>query len=233
MQLSDFITGGKINSINFKVFVKPFLVMLFIFILFIFLLNSGVAKIKLQIANYDSSRKTEEMLATKLAILTEGSKIALENSNKLVIALPEKNSVMVMISQLKRLAPEKDITIGKLEISGLRTENNLNSIELQVDFNVNGLFSLVEFLKELPNMAPVSSVFAVKINDIEGGKFTGKMDILVYWSDFPATIPGVREPTVNLSESEMAALQLISKLREPEYQILESTGETDRAEPFN
>jgi hypothetical protein len=233
MQLSDFITGGRLNSTNLKTFVRPFFAAVVVLILFVTLLNVGISKIRLQLSELNSARQSEEALSTKLSKLKDGTQMALENTNKLVVALPQKNPVMVMISQIKRIAIEKNITVGKFEISGLRSENNLNSIELQAQLEAPDINSLMEYMKELPKMAPVSSVFGVKIVSSPENKFEGDLELTVYWSDFPSTIPAVREPVTSLSQSELNALEVISNLREPEYQILEPSTQGDRLEPFN
>lgn len=233
MQLTDFISGGKINRTNLKTFTKPFLIMVFIFILFVVLFRTGTTKITKQVAEYKNSKKTEETLSIKLSKLTEGADVALENTNKLVVALPQRNSVMIMISQIKRLAAEKNLIIGKLEISGLSVENELNSIQLQVQIDSPDIVSIMDYLKELPKISPVSSVFGIKISNLDGSHFIAKVELTVFWSDFPTTIPAVREPVFSLSESELKAMEIISNLREPEYQIMEPSTQSERTEPFN
>lgn len=233
MKISDFISGGKVNSPNIKTLTKPILGILIIFILLVLLFKFGFSKIRMLIGEYKTANEVETMLASKLSQLASDNQTSLENANKLVIALPEKNSAMVMISQMKRLAFEKNLTLGKLEISGLRNTESLNSVQLTAEVSALDLANLLDYFRNLLNLAPVSSVFEVKISSENGSKLGGSVELSVYWSDFPLTIPAVREPVTSLSDSELSVLQSISNLREPEYQVLEPLTQPDRVEPFN
>lgn len=233
MKISDFFSAGKVNNANLKSFAKPFVALILVVILGILFINIGISRVRTKMAEHKAALEVESQLASKLSGL-EGSGIgSLENANKLVIALPDKNSVMIMISQVKRLALEKGITVGKLEISGMSGDPALSSIQLITEIQGQDLEVLMEFLNEIPHQAPVSSIYGVRLINRGEGLYGGNVELTVFWSGFPQTIPSVSDPAVSLTEPEEAILKAISELREPEFTDLKPNPLFDRPEPFN
>ncbi len=233
MDISNFFSGGKINKANVKTFLGPLISIIIVFLLGLLLIKSGVSKISAQVAFYNAAKNEEAALATKLSNLQGSSLGSLEAANQLVVALPEKNSVMITISQVKKLAAEKNTTIAKFEISGLGSVADMASIQLLTQINTPDLPSLVAYLQGVPELAPILAINSVKMVGQGGGTFSGLVEASVYWAAFPQTIPSVREPMAGLTPEEQGIVDAVSALRAPDFQIIDPTEQAERPEPFN
>lgn len=222
----------KFNSANLKVSAKPIVTLVLIVIIGIVVLKLGISKVTASNQSLKDKKSEELMLGEKLDGLKKNPLGSLESANSLVVALPEKNPIMAMISQIKRFSIEEDISVGKLEVSNVSSDADMNSVQLAVGLSSNDLARLLNFVNKIPEFAPVSNIYEVKVGPVGTDSFQALLSMNVFWSKFPETIPSVSDPVKVLTEDETKILEAISRLIAPEYQTLDPISPVERPNPF-
>jgi hypothetical protein len=185
-----------------------------VIILFILVINFGVPKVVGLRSQISSTQTLDATLTQKLSILQSfAQNPAINNVNAAVTALPKTNPSVVVISQLKNATSCCGVILSNIK-SGAST----GSTELQItntNFQVVGpRDSIINYLKSVELIAPISVINSVRINE-NGGLTSANVSLLSYWAPYPTTIPSVTQPITDLTSSEKLILSQISSLTQP------------------
>ena len=216
----------KVKSILFPV---SLLVALLVLSMFAYRLLSE--KLSDQSKRLNVARKNENVLREKQELLkglTFESNLLRDTS---LLGVPARDSGLMLIGQLKRLAGEYFVGMTDLRIGPLiKDSGGLNS--RQVSFDFNGSFSeVLAFFLDMKNISPLTTVEKVDLIQT-GGFVSGGITLRVYSASFPEKLPSLTEPLKDFTTEEREILTTLSELAPPSFSEISPEAPVIRADPF-
>jgi len=225
------ISGQKISKKDLKTLGIPFLAILGVLLLFAFSYKGISGKISSERAQLEKAKEIEDDLALKQQVLTqlEGEVLGLVGST--VLAVPEKNAALMIVSQIKLQAQQRLLMVSDLAIgSSLESKKGVKRVQLQ--FDVEGdIFHIMDFLKSLITSAPLSVLEKVNLANT-GDAVRATVALSVYSAPLPETLPPLTEPLKNLTTDETDILNILGQLVSPPFLEVSPQTPTTRANPF-
>lgn len=201
--------------------------------LFAYLASTGYSRITKQLSEYRSAQGSEKVLSDKLEILRQVEAEISTGAESTVIALPNKNPGIFSISQLRLLSSENGFVIENLELANELRDQDVDKMDLKMDLVGQDLPSVVNFLTNIQALAPIMTISEVNIEVEKEGGWLTKMQVSIYWSSLPTTLPKIDERTQGLTQQEVQILTKVSNLKPPLFSVLEPSLPRSRSQPFN
>lgn len=220
-------------SPNLKILALPTGTILVVIFLFLGLIQVGYGRITSQLEEYHSAKDTQVSLNEKLNVLRQVSS-SLPEADTTVIAMPDKNPGAWVVSQVRGVSQENNVTLGSLDITAAKSEDSFNKLQMSAELLLQDYASLIVLLKDLTNIAPVSTIDEVQVTGATpGGALEGTLKMTFYWSSLPTSLPAIDEAVNELTSQEQDILEKIGELEFPTFTILSPLGPTERQTPFN
>lgn len=190
-----------------------------------------INKMKDQKAKLDKARQNEKILEEKQRVLSEFDAITTDEVSFLAGVLPDKNSSLLMLSQIKKAAQKYNVTLMNLSINpSLGASGGLQKTDIQ--FDADGSFNnVLAFTKSLEDYSPVKTTSQVRFINASG-QTRVEISFSVYSSDYPTKIPSITEPVKSLSSQEQQLLTDLTNLIIPTFADLEPQVPSTRNNPF-
>lgn len=223
----------KLFGPNVKVLALPVGLIVVLFVLFIYALKTGYSQISTRVNNLRDSEKQEQILEERVEILREIQDGILAQSDISIIAVPNKNPALWVLSQLKNTASENSLTLLNTRI---RNEDNVDETlkKMNLEFSAEGeILSIMSFVKSVEKFAPVTRVEAISIVNTQEGSVTASIGTTIFWGELPTKIPPLTEPIKRLSAKENELFAVVDKLRRPTFTVLTPIEPSLRETPFN
>lgn len=172
-----------------------------------------------------------DLLSQKLDLLNNFSSSSSRVSEAVAIAIPEKSPVVGAISHIRSISSSLGLFTTGLNVGrGLAEGGTLAYSD--INFEVHGdLASVVTFLEQLSQTAPIGTVNSVKIGQVAGG-INAEIVYRAYYSDFPVAIPSILEPLVEFSDDDNAILTRLTDLTPPTLTEIPPEGPSTNINPF-
>src|SRR3989344_1748532 len=106
---------------NVRVIMIPLASLVILVILSTFVFKDLYSRISLERLKLEKSRKDGKVLQQKQVFLQEVKEQVLSQSDSTLLALPESNSALIQISQLKSLADKNGVSLENLGVGGQDT----------------------------------------------------------------------------------------------------------------
>ena len=230
--MNGFLYKLKVNP-NIKILVIPMVTIVIVILTFILFAPQEISKLDSKFKELKSIQSEEISLNTKLDSLKSIPKDILDAGNISVIALPNKNPGIWVVSQAKRFSRDSEVEIIKINVSGRSSSGNINGSDVLFETQLKDYASLLTFLNDLTNMLPVTDLKVVymerdKVREI----YKGKIQASFYWSDFPTELPALDEPVKELTADENSLIGVISGYKQPLFIELQPGEPQDRPQPF-
>ena len=226
------ISVGSRSSQNAKALILPLGIFIFIGIAIIGVGFYAYGQISEQYEILKDSQSEEESLRVKHNTLSEIETSNLDASNRSVIAMPEGNPGLFMLSQLKSLAqkhalPVLDSSVQKEALF----DGDLTRSKVVVTIKSDSTDPIIAYIKEIQELAPLSTLERV---DISGDylDYETVVEVYVYWAPFPTNLPAFGESITHLSSNDQEVLSKISSLTVPMFTVLNPTDPSGRVDPF-
>lgn len=218
---------ASINAI-----VAPFLLLVALIILLSFGLKIGLTRLSSQLDQLSEANKDENALRTKEGLLREVGTSVLSQADLTSGAVPPKNPVLTVVSQLKNLSLSGGITLSNLKAgSSSKGEGGLGMVE--ISFDAEGPFpAVLDFIRAISSFSPITTVEKVSLNQTAGAA-RATISLRSFWAPFPVKIPSVTEPIAGLTDEEKKTLSKIQTLTPPPYTQVAPSGPLQRADPFS
>lgn len=207
----------KLTNPNAKMLIYPSLLLVLLVTMLIFTLTKGYSQVDLQSKKLKRAKEERSTLREKLSLLQEVNQKVLEVSDKSVIALPNINSSLLMVSQIKGLTTEASGLSTPSEFGTSPFFVSVEGVESgKVSFQVNAsnVFQLIDLLERIGKTAPISTINTVEMKTVTTHEFEADVTLSVYWSKFPENIPAIPQTLSDLTSKEKELLALISDLEE-------------------
>ena len=216
---------------NLRVLVLPSMLLIILVTLTAIVFKNGITRISAQLNNLQDSKKTENILQEKVDVLRRIQGAVLNQADITALAIPEKNPGVLMLSQINQKAESLGLTVVDRKTGSLpKPIADMSSMKLI--FALEGeLPTMVDLAKDIKELAPLSTINVVRINK-ERGILSMKVDMEVYWGDFPTLLPPLTEPIKTLSQNEEMMVNNLGKLEKPAFIELEASAPQPRENPF-
>lgn len=214
------ITSGSSSLYNIppnvRVIVVPLVSLVISAVLSLFVFKDLYSRISLERLKLERVRKDGQVLQQKQVFLQEVREQVLSLSDSTLLALPDTNSALLEISQLKSIADKNAVTLENLGVGGEdTTKGEISTVILS--FDALGKFdNVLSFLVEIQNYAPLARLENVKMAQA-GDSTLVRAGLKVFWSALPTTIPAINEPIVQLASNEQEVLNILLELSPPPF----------------
>jgi len=227
-------TLKEITLKDLKPVALPFLTIVVVVLLFIFVGKNLLSKLSDKRDALKTSQKNEEILSDKISELNlfESGQNSSDVIQVLTYAIPAENSSLIILSQVKSEALANEVILSRIKVnmSGA-SENGLTKAD--VSFDIDGEVSkVISFLKALAKTSPLNKVNKLELNNY-GGVYRASVTISTYYADFPKTVPEVTEPIKPLTEDELSLIHDLYLFKQPAFTtfVVDNTG--GRENPFS
>lgn len=209
--------------------IVPFFVVL---ILFFLVGRFGIPKIvdlRNQIA---SASVTRNVLTQKVGILQSISGTIKDFSSSAAIAVPDSNTSLAVISQLKNLATGNGILISGIK-SGTEIKDITGLLRVDINFKLTGTRQqITAFLKGISGFVPITVTGRIKIEETSGVT-TADVAVSSFWAPIPKVLPVAEQVLGDLTGDERSILKNISSLSQPLFSVVPPAVSGGRSNPFN
>lgn len=217
---------------NIRILATPVLMALVLVFLTVFIFKNGISRMLDEIKNLEDARKTETILQEKVNILRRIEGVVLSQADISAMAIPERVPSMLMLVQINKLAEKYSINLSSKETQ-IQSRGDVDLPSMRISLTAEGeLTGIVNFLKEIDTLAPISTLDEIEYNQDEGGKINTTISLSIFWGDFPTKIPPITEPIKTLSIKEEKLLEQLADLQKPELIDLKASEPTTRESPF-
>lgn len=215
---------------NIKTLLLPVVYITVATFLFVVISRLGVSEITKQRKSLSDIETTNIILSQKQTLLRAFESNVSDYVSSTANALPEKNSALSMVSQIKNLAALNGTLVSAVKIGAETAQAGTSSVE--ITFGIDGLMSdLLNFLNSLASVAPISSIQKAKVNS-SAGIASADITIRAYSAPYPQRLPSLTEPITDLSNDEKTLLDTLSNLTLPLFTTLEPQQPAVRDSPF-
>lgn len=199
-------------------------------ILFIVVAKFGMSKVSDLRVKLTSAQKDETTLTEKTKLLATISDSLGTGTVAATGAMPESNSSLIVLSQLKILAGTKGVFISNIKAGNeVKDDTGLSRVDLTFDSR-GPKDSIISFLGDTAKIAPITKLTKIKITQALG-ETLATVTVSSFWSALPKTIPSVTESINDLTPAERNTLTEISKLIQPIFIEIQAN-EGGKEDPF-
>jgi hypothetical protein len=215
-----------------RIMLLPLALLLAMITLSIIVFKVGVAKISTQRAELQKATKNETILTQKQQVLQTLEDNILSYTDTAIVAMPDKNSSLIALSQLKTLAERNALSLSEIKI-GSKTSDKSGTFKTTILFEVEGaLFQVLNYLISTKSFAPLSVVNRVDITQA-GGVIRASVSLTVFWVPLPTKLPAISEPVTELSANEINLITELSSLEQPLFTQISPAAPSARIDPFS
>lgn len=217
---------------NILTVAKTFLPLVVVIILFTIVGQFGFGKIRDIRNQIETAKSDQKILTQKLDILRKIEDTGEQSSNLVVVALPDSNPSLLVVSQIKLLAGKNGLTIGGLKASSPAAgTTGLSSVN--ISFTLTGSRPQIEsFIKGVSSFAPITIVDRIKINESGPGISMGGITLKSFWAAFPTKVPAVSQALADFTPAEQQTLQDLRSLTLPIFSQVPA-GQGGKSDPFS
>jgi Tfp pilus assembly protein PilO len=222
----------KAVSPEIKILSIPIVTLLGMAILLIFSLRFGLTKITSQGNEIKNLEKSINTLKQKEQVLMKVKDALANDIMFFSAALPDSNSVLPVIYQIKTFSFNEGLVIDNLKSASESKAKNLSKAD--VNFDLIGSFaSIFSFLEVTQTFSPIVTIENLELSQQGSQLFNAKITLRGYWSPLPKRIPSVGQQLKDFSDEEMDIISRISKLTVPAFVSISPKQEPiERKNPF-
>jgi len=227
------LSAGKV-SLNAKTVLFPAVLIGIVGILITVVFKEGYSRTKILFNELSVINKNTSVLEDRLELLTKLTE-KLESADVTVVTLPEKNSVLWVLYQLRDASVKNNTIVSEIETREVvKGENGITALSFEVKLLTESLPQIFSLFKAFQSSAPISAVEEMTITQSPAnGLLTVDTKINSYWAEFPTELVPLTEPITDLTTGELATLERVMGLSMPNVNILTAEPPVRRENPFN
>jgi len=223
----------KLTIPSLKVIAIPLAIFLVVIILFVFGSRFIWGKISQLRSEITVEKRNEQILQEKVSLLTNSQAVVSGAATNLVVALPEKNSSLSVISQIKSLAGQLSLVMADLKVGPEVLGQKAGLSRAEVKFELEGPESAAaSFLNQISQTSPITHMQTVRINE-SLGLTRVTVTLSAFWTAFPEKLPPVNQALPPLTGEEEAMISEINALKPPAFVEVTPSAPVVRPNPFS
>ena len=224
--------GRKLIPASVSVIALPLIYVIILVVISYVAISTGMSKIGEQKKNLAKSKKTESVLRDKEQTLLEASSVITPYVDYSVQALPDRNSSLVLISQVKTLGLKKEVELMDLAVSGFsEADKGISSAGMTMGIK-GDTDKAVDFIRSTKVIAPIIVLDMIEM-DFSGDTISADLKTQSFWKPLPQELGKISEPINKLTETEIAILEEIAQLEAPSFYDVSPSGPYTRGNPFS
>lgn len=202
-----------------------------VIVLFIIVGNYGFGRIGDLRSQISKAQSDKQLLTGKLNTLRTVNEIASTGSQAASSALPAKNSSLIVLTQVKSLAGQKQVVINNLK-SGSETKGSTGVSSTAISFDLVGpREGVLSFLDQIERTAPIVLLTKIKMSE-NGGETRATITLNSFWAALPTQLPAITQSITELSSDENSLLENISNLVQPQFVEVPPAQGAGKTNPF-
>ncbi|OGM28861.1 hypothetical protein A2801_02780 [Candidatus Woesebacteria bacterium RIFCSPHIGHO2_01_FULL_41_10] len=207
---------NKKISFKYKQLILPAVVNGILVLMIIGVASFAINKTSELNHNVSATSKENDVLSARLSTLESSSQTVDEAKSSVTVALPANNSATLVISQLRRLANENEVTLDDLSLFINDKPGDVVDIkEITIDLRLSGEYSsIANFVSSLADVAPIIHLVSSDLR-VEDGIVKASLSLLSYFADLPESLPSIKEPITELSAAQQETLEQVKALQQP------------------
>ena len=214
-----------------KIAVKPLLVLTLLITVSLVGFSKAFSEIGSLRQESEKASKSENVLKSKLDVLSESQANVTTDANYAVSFLPGENSALLVLYQLRAGAASSGLLLSNFKV-GFGTGEAGGLQTTSVSFDIEGpLQQILDFVNLTKNIAPNVWIAKTELN-FSGETLQATIDMISYWSAFPTKMPALTEAITSLDNSEKEILAKISSYSRPSFVSLTPAAPRENLNPF-
>jgi len=216
--MAFFTTGTSFNlPPNLRVLVVPVAAVAILIVLSFFVMREAINRINLTRLRLERTRKDAEVLQLKQLFLQEVTDQAQVQSEAATLALPERNSALLAMAQLRNLAEKNIVSLENVTAGGEeKSKGDVATVVISFDA-IGRQERVLEFLSSIQGSAPLARLENVKMTQQTQDSTIVTASLKAYWAPFPEQIPALTEPIQQLTVEEQEILAQLLTLTPPPF----------------
>lgn len=216
---------------SLKIAVKPLLILVLLISVSVIGLSKAFYKIGSLKEGLSDARKSENVLKSKLDILSGNVASVATDANHAASFLPGENPALLVLYQLRSNIVKSELFPSKLNV-GPEVKDPGGFMTVSISFDVEGpLQKVLDFVNSIRSTAPNVWIEKTEI-DFTGDILQASIDTKSYWSPFPTKIPALTEPITSLDDSEKEIIRNVSGFSLPPFVTLTPEAPRENLTPF-
>jgi hypothetical protein len=209
----------------------PVVVLAGVSVLFLISFKTGISRVtSLRTLLKETAQKENILKQKKEVLLSLGSEIPLQ-AKKIAAVFPDKNSSLLMLSQLKLEAIEEGLAFSSFKV-GAEVKEKTSFSRVNIAFTVEGeVGNLISFLDSLKQVAPFSLIDRLDLR-LSGTLATADVQLSTYWAPFPEKLEALTEAVKGLTPEERETLLSVLDFKLPVFIQLSPSVPGERDDPF-
>ncbi len=223
----------KLTIPNIRTIVVPLAIFLVEIVFFIFgsrFVWSKISQLRNEIL---TERRNEQILKDKVALLKNSQAVVSGAATNLAVALPAKNSSLLVISQIKNLVGQLGLVMTDLKVGPevLGQKGGLSRAEVKFELEGPG-DAISSFLNQITETSPITSMQVVRINETLGSTRV-TVTLSAFWTAFPEKLPPVDQALQSLTAEEKTMISEVNTLKLPVFVEVTPSTPGVRPNPFS
>lgn len=201
---------------NAKLMLNTFLPTLGIILLAVIVVKFGLGKVSDTRSKMLVTQKNQSVLLDKLSIIRNFNESLAGRSGAILIALPDSNPSLAVLNQIKNLGFQSGVVISSIK-SGVEVKEDTGISRVDITFDIDGSrVNILNFVKNVPTIAPITLVYQVKINETSASA-RANVTLRTFWAQLPSQLPILTEAVKGLDQNEMELISQIEGLTKPQF----------------
>lgn len=216
---------------NVRLIINSVLPLLVVSLLFVFSAKFGIAKISDVRGQISAANNDKATLTQKLNLLQSVSTTVGPVSKASASALPDKNTSLIVFSQVKTLAVEGGISITNIKSGAeIKDASGLSRVDITFDAEAPRP-AIIAFLTSFDKIAPIVLVDQIKLSESAG---TTRANVVLksFWAPFPSKLPTLTDKITDLTTSETDVLNRVTALTPPQFLEVPAAQAGGKVDPF-
>ncbi|MEK7061498.1 MAG: hypothetical protein AAB954_02455 [Patescibacteria group bacterium] len=214
-----------------KIAIKPVLVLVLLIVFSFIGFSKAFSQVKNLKEELAKAVKNENILKSKLDILSADEGNLQTNSNSAVSYFPGENPTLLTLYQLRKNAVSAGLFPSNLKVNPGGQDTN-GFMKTSIIFDVQGTLSqILDFVGLVKIVSPNIWIENTEL-DFQGETLKATIATKSYWAPYPVKIPALTEPVSQLDASEKEILTKIAAFNQPPFVSLTSEVPRENLDPF-
>lgn len=215
-----------------KIAVKPLLILALLITISLIGFSRAFYEVGSLKEEQATAIKDENILKSKLDILSGNEVSVTTDANHAVSFLPGENPALLILYQLRVSAVASGLLLSNLKV-GSGSEDAANGfMKVPISFDVDGpLPQILSFVNSTKVISPNVWIEGTELN-FAGDSLKAAIKTNSYWAAFPTKIPPLTEPITALDASEKEILSKVGSYNLPPFVSLTPAAPRDNPNPF-
>jgi len=141
------------------------------------------------------------------------------SEQKIVLALPPSDPLLVSVSQIRRLAQQGNLFLSDLSVQDPVVETGEELKSITVNFGIQGnQEEMLQFFQNLLYSVPLMDFVTVSVERVNTN-LEAQITTRVYWASYPTSLPPIADPIDPLTEAELEIIDRISGFAGLEFEV--------------